>query len=495
MSVRRFAVRYCHVLLLSLAVLATQLLAQQHLGARRRFEYKLSFKGPHLVQRDGTIPFWEHFGNAIASDESIRITPSLRSKKGSVWAKEMNAHEHWEIEVVFRVSGRGRIGADGLAVWFTEDRAQEGPVFGNSDNWKGLGVFFDSFDNDGLHNNPYILAMINDGSKSYDHETDGATQQIGGCLKDFRNKPFPIRAKIEYYKKALTIFVHNGLTNNHDDYELCVRAENIELPRNGYFGISAATGALADDHDVFAFLTTSLSPPSDAPLPPAEQVPEDDRKKFEQEFDEYRQKLEKAKEEYKKEHPEKPGQYVEDDDKLFEAQDTRELKMILDGQNEIQRVMRSLGNKLDEVVGRQERQLSVLTLISSQQGQQQGTGQTGALQQADLSNILNSQKEISGHIRDLRSALSELPGHLTTSSSGIDNTQQIQELRNYLSSLQSDVKSLLAKSQSTMQCPTAPEVSCVSSTYLLVFLAAQLVCIIGYFMYRSSREAAAKKFY
>ena len=28
----------------------------------KRFEYKLSFKGPHLVQRDGTIPFWDHGG-------------------------------------------------------------------------------------------------------------------------------------------------------------------------------------------------------------------------------------------------------------------------------------------------------------------------------------------------------------------------------------------------------------------------------------------------
>ena len=74
----------------------------------RRFEYKYSFKGPNLVQRDGSIPFWDHGGrkcirrylpaaqllvclfngrflflpDAIASDESIRITPSLRSKKG-----------------------------------------------------------------------------------------------------------------------------------------------------------------------------------------------------------------------------------------------------------------------------------------------------------------------------------------------------------------------------------------------------------------------------
>ena len=35
------------------------------------------------------------------------------------------------------------------AVWFTEMKGIEGPVFGSNDYWKGLAVFFDSFDNDG----------------------------------------------------------------------------------------------------------------------------------------------------------------------------------------------------------------------------------------------------------------------------------------------------------------------------------------------------------
>jgi mannose-binding lectin 1 len=39
--------------------------------------------------------------------------------------------------------------------------------------------------------------------------------------------------------------VHNGLTNNKDDYDLCLRAENVVLPHSGYFGVSAATGGLA----------------------------------------------------------------------------------------------------------------------------------------------------------------------------------------------------------------------------------------------------------
>ena len=66
----------------------------------------------------------------------------------------------------------------GQAVWYTQQRAEEGPVFGSMDNWNGLGVFFDSFDNDGLHNNPYISVMLNDGTKSYDHDTYVANRHV-----------------------------------------------------------------------------------------------------------------------------------------------------------------------------------------------------------------------------------------------------------------------------------------------------------------------------
>lgn len=37
----------------------------------------------------------------------------------------------------------------------------EGPVFGSNDYWKGLGVFFDSFDNDGQ------VIMLDEFSNSY----------------------------------------------------------------------------------------------------------------------------------------------------------------------------------------------------------------------------------------------------------------------------------------------------------------------------------------
>ena len=42
-------------------------------------------------------------------------------------------------------------------------------------------------------------------SKSNFNLRDGSTQQLAGCLRDFRNKPFPVRAKIEYYQNTLTV--------------------------------------------------------------------------------------------------------------------------------------------------------------------------------------------------------------------------------------------------------------------------------------------------
>jgi len=483
-------------------------------GAHKRFEYKLSFKGPYMVQSDGMIPFWEHFGHAIASDESVRLTPSLKSKKGSIWSKELNSHENWEVELVFRVNGRGRIGADGLAFWYTETRAEEGPVFGSRDNWKGLGLFFDSFDNDNLRNNPWIMAMVNNGEKSYEHETDGGNQHLGGCQRDFRNKPFPVRAKIEYYKKALTVHIHNGLTNNRNDFELCLRAEGVELPSNGYFGVSAATGDLADDHDVLSFLTHSLTPQAETST--GQQVPDEERKKFEEEYQQYHDKLQKAKESYKKDHPAKPGEMDDEEDKMYDSIDVRELRMIFDGQNAMHQVLRTLLVKLDEIVGRQERELSMLTLINQQggagrgemghpgsQGQQQ-LPPVNTIQRHEVDSVLASHRDLASNVRDIRTLLNDVQSKVNgigSSSSGQhgtgkDSTQSLQAVQSQLSNLERDVKMLVTRPQTGgSNCPPTEPVNCVTTFYLVSFLVLQLVCIIGYMFYRSSKEAAAKKFY
>lgn len=54
---------------------------------------------------------------------------------------------------------------------------------------------------------------------------------------------------------------------SEDDYELCAKLENIPelgwIPSSGYFGVTAATGGLSDDHDALSFITHSLVPLED----------------------------------------------------------------------------------------------------------------------------------------------------------------------------------------------------------------------------------------
>lgn len=94
----------------------------------------------------------------------------------------------------------------------------------------------------------------------------------------------------------LKVLFNNGMSNNENDYEMCLRVENVFLPSRGYFGISAATGGLADDHDVQKFMTWSLLPTLDG-MVPGQQVPSVDQQKFDQEFQNYQQQLDKKKEE------------------------------------------------------------------------------------------------------------------------------------------------------------------------------------------------------
>ncbi|XP_076049160.1 lectin, mannose binding protein ergic53 isoform X4 [Oratosquilla oratoria] len=476
-------------------------------GAHRRFEYKYSFKGPYLAQKDNQVPFWTYSGNAIASEESVRITPSLRSQKGQIWTKNPTSFEWWEVEFVFRVTGRGRIGADGLAFWFTAAPGNEGPVFGSSDKWSGLGVFFDSFDNDNKRNNPYIMAMVNDGTLIYDHEHDGVSQQLGGCLRDFRNKPFPVRAKIEYYKNILTLMIHNGMTNNEKDYEICMRSENVRLPSNGYFGVTAATGGLADDHDVLKFLTSSLRSPEEmASLI----VNKEEEEKFRQEFKEYQEKTKKAREEYVAQNPDAARQTQEEE---FETGEQRELRQIFQGQSQIHEIIRGLHAKMDEIIGRQERTLGLVGSMQTGVAGQVATPQQGVppptadgIQRHEINSLISNQRDIVNTalaIKNLVSEMHSVSNQLlgiaqkpqgSAQPVGYDLHVTLNEMKESINVVKRDVGST-SQRLGAQQIPSCPQVSCVSTAVFLIFMVIQIVILIGYILYRDNKEAQAKKFY
>ncbi|KAM6471300.1 protein ERGIC-53 [Liasis olivaceus] len=470
-------------------------------GPHRRFEYKYSFKGPHLVQSDGSVPFWVHTGNAIPSADQIRITPSLKSQRGSVWTKSKSIFENWEIEVTFRVTGRGRVGADGLAVWYTEGQGLDGPVFGAADNWNGVGIFFDSFDNDAKKNNPAVIIVGNNGKLHYDHQNDGSTQALASCQRDFRNKPYPVRAKMMYYQKTLTVLINNGFTPDREDYEFCAKVEDMVLPPQGYFGISAATGGLADDHDVLSFLTFQLTEPGKMAPPPDTEIAEKDKEKYQEEFEHFQQELDKRKEEFQKEHPGVQGQPTDD---LFETVSDRELRQIFEGQNRIHLEIKQLNRQLDMILDEQRRYVSAVTEEISKRGANVPSHQ-GQVSQLELDSVIKTQEEVLRQVGEMKNSMGEalrLVGgiqHLGSAGGIYETTQHFNDIKEHLHVVKRDIEHLVQRNMPSNEKPKCPELpqfpSCLSTTHFFIFVAVQTLLFIGYIMYRSQQEAAAKKFF
>lgn len=207
------------------------------------------------------------------------------------------------------------------------------------------------------------------------------------------------------------------MTNNNEDYEMCLRAEGVVLPKAAYFGLSAATGGLADDHDVFHFLTTSLHATSQS-TNQQHLLNEDDQAKLTQEYQDYQKKLEITKEEYRKDHPDEKKDDMED---WFESDNQRELRQIWQAQSQMADAMRGLSRKMDEVIGRQERTMGLLSINAQGVGQPQlpqgavpggvppPSGIVGdTIRRHEVDMIINNQNIFLQTIREIRTLVGDI---------------------------------------------------------------------------------------
>ncbi|XP_069481378.1 protein ERGIC-53-like [Ambystoma mexicanum] len=482
---------------LLLAALLPHLSSQDgDIAAHRRFEYKFSFKGPHLSFPIGDVPFWSHFGDAIPGLEEVRLVPSLRSKSGSMWTKYNASFEHWGVEISFRITGRGRNGADGLAVWYTRQRGDLGSVYGAADLWDGIGIFFDTFDNDDRKNNPIILVVGNNGKLIYDHSNDGASQVLGACVRNFRNTPHPFRARITYYKKTLSISINPGLSPEDTFYEPCTEVKNMVIPQVGFFGVSAATGGLADDHDVLSFLTFSLS--DTWKEAPGAQIPDSEKERFQKDFDQFEKELEKQKEDFAKQHPQgRPP--VED---LFESDSQRELEMVVDGQNRVLRELGRLSDRLDMASEEQKRQWDLLQRTMNNGTTTTVKGEQGQADSADLEAALNGRADLFQMLQEVRANIVKVTAtakdlHQSSGAGAVPHSS-ISDIKEHIDIVKRSLQSL-AKNPAhghRLMCPAAPAMpACVSSGSFLLFLLIQTICTMCYLAYRSKKEASLKKFF
>ncbi|CAI2189109.1 14171_t:CDS:10, partial [Funneliformis geosporum] len=203
-----------------------------------KHDYKLTFKKPYYYNH--TIPFFDTYGR-------------------SIWAQLPNPHKEWEVELSFQITGKFYVGGRGIAFWYTKDRAEQGPVFGNKDEWVGLVIMFETVDHSRKREHPIIMAHLNDGSKLYNNITEPRDAMLAGCYRLFHNTPSPVFARISYYNRTIKLEV--DANDEGGAYLPCFEQKDIDLPTGYYFGVSAiAEGETPDDHDVLSFETYEINP-------------------------------------------------------------------------------------------------------------------------------------------------------------------------------------------------------------------------------------------
>uniref|UniRef100_A0A8D0CXT3 Lectin, mannose-binding 2 n=1 Tax=Sander lucioperca TaxID=283035 RepID=A0A8D0CXT3_SANLU len=176
---------------------------------------------------------WDFWGSTLVTSSYVRLTPDERSKQGSIWNTVPCYLKDWEMHVHFKVHGSGKknLHGDGIAVWYTKDKLHPGNIVHT----------FRSF--------PYISAMVNNGSVNYDHGKDGRSSELGGCSAEIRNREHDTYLAIRYSKGRLTVMVD---VEDKNEWKECIDIGGVRLPTGYFFGASAATGDLSDNHDIIS---------------------------------------------------------------------------------------------------------------------------------------------------------------------------------------------------------------------------------------------------
>jgi len=200
------------------------------------------------------LPYWDFLGHTMVTTNYIRLTPDLQSKSGAIWNTSPCMSRNWELHVTFKIHGKGNeLYGDGMAIWYAKDRMELGNVFGSKDLFSGLAIILDTYSNhNGPHNHqhPYISGMVNNGTLAYDHDRDGTHTQIAGCEARFRNANYETHLSIRYLNDILSVSTD---FENKGEWKSCFVVSGVELPTGYYFGLSATTGDLSDNHDLHSF--------------------------------------------------------------------------------------------------------------------------------------------------------------------------------------------------------------------------------------------------
>jgi hypothetical protein len=221
-----------------------------------------SLRPPFLTHWwDGGVPFWTFGESTVITDKYVRLTPDKQNRQGYIWNVEANELKGWKARFAFRTHSKQSVGADGMAFWYIEEPVTGGSLFGGSHVFRGIAVVMDTYDNDNNRDTPAVTILYNDGTKprKFDINTDMREDAAGRCEFDFRSSAaenfLPI-ISLNYHDQVLEVNIQLGETGQEKH---CALVTGIDLPTGYYFGFTADTGHIADNHDIAYFTVASYA--------------------------------------------------------------------------------------------------------------------------------------------------------------------------------------------------------------------------------------------
>ncbi|KAI9922000.1 hypothetical protein PsorP6_001453 [Peronosclerospora sorghi] len=236
----------------------------------------LTFKKPFdTVDSSGKRQISDHVvygGTTEVMKNFIRLTPDRQSRTGYIWANDVVARDEITSVITYRIHGQGfKWFGDGIGLWFTHEPSWKyGQNHGFTDKYYGFGIILDTFVNvehRGGHKD--VTIQVNDGTKELD-DLDEADKI--GCDAAFRYHVDSGTFDPVYSSSRIRVIVNgNSLEvdvdpKNSGSWNECYRG-TLPFPtdwlRRVTFGITASTGALADNHDILQVQTFDQSNDAD----------------------------------------------------------------------------------------------------------------------------------------------------------------------------------------------------------------------------------------